>query len=237
MKRIILISDIHGCIDEFNLMLKTVHYDSNLDQLILLGDYVDRGPRCKEVVERVIELVRNHHVIALKGNHDQRLVDLVRTPDEKIKSKFLEHGGLQTILSYNSEEDKGILEQDIHKFIAHMQENYEDHVEFLSTLPLYHEDEHHIYVHAGINPAYVHWKEQTEYDFMYIKDEFIYSPFDLGKKVVFGHTKTVDIHDQAHIWFDQDKIAIDGGCAYGLQLNALIFENGEYRTEYVSKMK
>lgn len=64
---------------------------------------------------------------------------------------------------------------------------------------------------------------------MYIKDPFINHKTLVNKLVVFGHAKTKDIHGSADIWFGGDKIGIDGGCAYGLQLNALeIKNNGEY---------
>lgn len=64
-----------------------------------------------------------------------------------------------------------------------------------SKLPLYHEDHNHIYVHAGLNPSVMGWKSQPEHDFMYIKDEFIQHTFEnLNKKVIFGHTRTMDIH-------------------------------------------
>ncbi|WP_227779564.1 metallophosphoesterase [Paenibacillus sp. P13VS] len=71
MKRTIMISDIHGCIDQLNQMLHLIQFNSIDDQLILLGDYVDRGPNIKAVVDKVIELVTEHHAIALRGNHDQ----------------------------------------------------------------------------------------------------------------------------------------------------------------------
>lgn len=62
---------------------------------------------------------------------------------------------------------------------------------------------------------------------------FIQHRFHLNKKVVFGHTRTVDIHGHSDIWFSEDKIGIDGGFAYGMQLNALIFQEGAYVTEHV----
>lgn len=85
-----------------------------------------------------------------------------------------------------------------------------------------------------MNPHYIDWKNQPEHDFMYIKDEFIRHTFeDLNKRVVFGHTKTIDIHGTSDIWFSKDKIGIDGGCAYGMQLNCLIFQEGSYITEQI----
>lgn len=104
MNRTIIISDIHGCIEEFNELLVKVRFNRSNDQLILLGDYVDRGPASMEVVERAMKLVRQDNAIALRGNHDQRLVDLVTGDDTAIIAKFREHGGLQTLQSYNRSE-------------------------------------------------------------------------------------------------------------------------------------
>jgi len=231
MRRSIIISDIHGCLNTFEALLDKLNFRSEQDQLILLGDYCDRGPDSKGVIAKVMELVNEHHAIALKGNHDQRLVDLVVSDNEVVRAKFIQHGGLQTIQSYTPHQD------DIDHFAAYIRQSYMEHIHFLQQLPLYYEDDQHIYVHAGINPQYaVNWKNQSAYDFMYSKHEFIDANFHLGKRIVFGHTKVIDISGSADIWFHNDKIGIDGGCAYGLQLNALIYndETGEYDTLSVS---
>ncbi|MEK3921711.1 metallophosphoesterase [Paenibacillus sp. FSL K6-2393] len=230
MNRKIMISDIHGCIDPFNQLLHDINYNSKYDQLILLGDYVDRGPNSKEVVNKVIQLVHEHHAIALRGNHDQRFVDFINEGSSLIKAKFIEHGGLQTLQSYCNIE--GAISDEM---LDHARESikidYGHHIDFLSELPLYHEDETHIYVHAGLNPNYIEWRKQPDHDFMYIKDKFIHHTFtNLHKKIVFGHTTTIDIHGSADVWFGEDKIGIDGGCAYGMQLNGLIYQNGSYVT-------
>jgi len=176
--------------------------------------------------------VRNHKVIALRGNHDQRLYDLVNSQSKEVRIKFLEHGGIQTIQSYCDSNDE-ITEERLQQGIEIIRANYQHHTDFLGQLPLYYEDNHHIYVHAGLNPSFSDWKKQPKRDFMFIKDDFIRSSFDLKKKVIFGHTRTVDIHSQPDIWFSEDKIGIDGGCAYGMQLNFLIFQDGKYITEHI----
>ncbi|WP_440118977.1 metallophosphoesterase family protein [Paenibacillus sp. QZ-Y1] len=231
MKRTIIISDIHGCIDQLNQLLNFIHFNSVEDQLILLGDYVDRGPHSKQVVDKVIELVQKHRAIALRGNHDQRLVDLINNHSLSVQSKFLEHGGVQTLQSYCGSND--ISDEMLKQSRERIKSEYGHHIDFLAELPLYHEDHDHIYVHAGLNPEYVDWKNQPEHDFKYIKDEFIRSEFHLDKRIIFGHTRTIDIYGKPDIWFHKDKISIDGGCAYGLQLNALIFQEGAYQTERV----
>lgn len=236
MKRIIMISDIHGCVRQLNELLELVDYTPSEDQLILLGDYVDRGPNSKETVERVRELVHSYQVIALRGNHDQRLVDLIRTDSEAVQTKFLEHGGLYTLRSYcdfiTDNPDVDLLRH----VIQSIKDRYYSHIEFLESLPLYHEDEHHIYVHAGLNPKYTNWREQSDHDFMYIKGEFHHSQPFTDKPVIFGHTRTIELHHSPDIWFGQGKIGIDGGCAYGMQLNALIYEAGRYDTEAVKNL-
>lgn len=234
MKRTIMISDIHGCIDEFNQMLQLIEYNSVSDQLILLGDYVDRGPNSKDVVDKVIELVKRNNAIALRGNHDQRLVDLINSDSTLVRSKFLEFGGIQTLQSYCDIYNE-ITDEILTLAIETIKTHFGHHIDFLDKLPLYHEDKDHIYVHAGLNPNYIDWKKQPETDFMYIRDEFIQSSFDLNQKIIFGHTRTIDIHGTSDIWFSEDKIGIDGGCAYRMQLNGLIFCDGLYTTERIKR--
>jgi serine/threonine protein phosphatase 1 len=175
-------------------------------------------------------LVEKHHAIALRGNHDQRLVDLIQVNNENIHRKFLEHGGRQTIQSYTQTE---LHNESISDVAKQINDRYSHHIDFLRNLPLYFEDENHIYVHAGINPMYNNWKEQSDYDFMYIKGEFHHSKINVKKVIVFGHTRTVELHNSPNIWFGDRKIGIDGGCAYGMQLNCLIYEAGSYSTECI----
>lgn len=236
MSRIIMISDIHGCIKQFNELLDAIIYNPSEDRLILLGDYVDRGPKSKETVERVKELVNNYKVIALRGNHDQRLVDLIRSDSEIVKKKFLEHGGLQTLQSYCHFVTDHIDDELFELAREYIRGQFNSHIVFLESLPLYFEDMHHIYVHAGLNPKYINWREQPEYDFMYIKREFHQSEPKTDKPVIFGHTRTIELHDSSDIWFGRGKIGIDGGCAYGMQLNCLIYDESLYNTASIKNV-
>ncbi|XEC96547.1 metallophosphoesterase [Paenibacillus tarimensis] len=234
MKRRLVISDIHGCYEPFNQLLELVKYHPVNDQLILLGDYVDRGADSRKVLDQVLRMVRDESVIALQGNHDERFADVVMGRHGEAKVKFFEHGGLQTMESYLNLSFQGaeaMREELLEKFVAIINERYMHHVRFLDELPWFYEDEDHIYVHAGINPDYMQWKEQPKRDFLYIKDPFIKKPISIGKRIIFGHTKTIDIHGSPDIWYGDGKIGIDGGCAYGCQLNCLeILGRNKYRT-------
>ncbi|MBM7568832.1 metallophosphoesterase family protein [Paenibacillus sacheonensis] len=104
MKRRLVISDIHGCYQAFNQLLDRVNYHPSSDQLILLGDFVDRGPQSREVVEQVLHMVIEDGAIAIQGNHDERFADVVRGKKQEAESKFYEHGGQATLSSYASED-------------------------------------------------------------------------------------------------------------------------------------
>ncbi|QAY68094.1 metallophosphoesterase family protein [Paenibacillus protaetiae] len=230
--RTLVISDIHGCLDELRALLRQTGYTPGEDKLILLGDYVDRGLNSKETVEEAIRLV-NNGAAAIRGNHDQRLADLVRNGGDEVVRKFFEHGGEQTFRSY-----AGVPSSDmsLSAFRQLMLTKFAHHLAFLEELPFYIEDDRHIYVHAGLHPDFSNWKEQPEYNFMYIKEPFLSRPAAVSKTVVFGHTRTADIHGSANIWFGGGKIGIDGGCAYGMQLNALeIAKDGSYTARHVAR--
>ncbi|TCZ81126.1 serine/threonine protein phosphatase [Paenibacillus albiflavus] len=232
MKRTLVISDIHGCYQEFNQLLSKVNYNSKEDQLVLLGDYTDRGPKSKEVLEQVMLLVETLGVLALRGNHDQMLVDAVCNGQD---SRFLRNGGMTTLESFcgwewfagNYSFDRYV---EAKEYVA---EHYSEHLDFLNGLPYYYEDDKHIYVHAGIDPTCEDWKQTALKDFLWIREPFFKNPTGLSKKVVFGHTPTIYLQETADIFFDEDKIAIDGGCCFGNQLNCLEITKDAYYTHYV----
>ncbi|KIL42050.1 metallophosphoesterase [Gordoniibacillus kamchatkensis] len=234
MKRVLAISDIHGYIDPLQRLLEEVKYRFEADQLIFLGDYVDRGPDSKAVIELVRQLVKDGLAIALRGNHDQMFLDFLtnRNNDAMADTLFIRNGGMSTIQSYyglnwfDENNQRGSIAR-AREFIL---SNYKHHVEFLRSLPFYHETERHLFVHAGINTRHEDWRRQPKEDFLWIRGEFINNPHSAGKMVVFGHTPTVNIHDNLAIWFSGDKIGIDGGCAFGYQLNCLEITEDGYKT-------
>ncbi|MFB0841077.1 metallophosphoesterase family protein [Paenibacillus oleatilyticus] len=237
MNRTLVISDIHGSYESFDALLRAAEYNARQDRLILLGDYVDRGPRSKDVVERVMTMVREDGVIALRGNHDQRFVDVVTGPcEENEEMKFLKYGGVQTLASYYAsfESKEGTDRERTECAKEWVRSEYGHHLAFLGSLPLFYEDERFIYVHAGLNPAYPNWKEQPVRDMIWIREPFYSHPTMVEKTVIFGHTRTSCLHDSPGVWFGGDKIGIDGGCVYGQQLNCLaIDENGGFTTYHV----
>lgn len=168
------------------------------------------------------------------------MVTALKNNEEMYDAQWLNNGGFTTLISYIGGDyfENGF---DWDKYIEvkeYIRKHYQHHIEFLDSLPLYHEDESHIYVHAGINPLLLDWKSTSESDFIWIRESFYRNHTGLDKKMIFGHTPTVHLHDSADVWFDSknDKIGIDGACSYGKQLNLLeITEEGLYIQHSVQK--
>jgi serine/threonine protein phosphatase 1 len=178
-------------------------------------------------------LVQNEHAIALQGNHDHRFVNVVTglaTPEEV--TKFWDKGGVETFRSY-CEHD--VVTSELEDYCSHIRAYYPKHIRFLKDLPMYYEDESFIYVHAGVNPSFDNWKLQSTYDFLYIREEFYTVDNVRDKTIIFGHIKTMDLHGSPEVWFGSGKIGIDGGCAFGYQLNALEIIKGQVNRVYSQK--
>ncbi|WP_442603934.1 metallophosphoesterase family protein [Paenibacillus sp. KN14-4R] len=236
-RRTLVISDIHGCYEEFKELLSLVNYVPNEDELVLLGDYCDRGFMSKEVVEFVITLCEEGDVKCLRGNHDQMLLNAL---DDVNDASFLRNGGMTTIESYcgsdwfdpekRYEFDRYCDGKDF------INANYQSHIDFFRILPFYYENDQFIFVHAGLNPNYgIDWKNQTERDFIWIRDPFFNHPTQVSKTVVFGHTPTLNLHDTSDVWFGDGKIGIDGGCCFGRQLNCLEIGDSGLQTHFVKR--
>ncbi|GMX64602.1 metallophosphoesterase family protein [Paenibacillus elgii] len=233
--RTLVISDIHGCYDEFVDLLSVIKFAPAEDKLILLGDYCDRGFKSKNVIEMIMNLHKEWNAVVLRGNHDQMFIDWFINKNEIAAFDFLQNGGLQTIESYcglNWFEDKNF-EMGLSKAREFIQNHYKHHIDFLKILPVYHETDEFIFVHAGLNPFYENWKEQPFDDFLWLRDIFINNMTQVNKTVVFGHTPTIHMQETEDVWFGDGKIGIDGGCCFGFQLNCLEISEEGYRTYFV----
>lgn len=228
MKRILAISDIHGCYNHFAKLLLKVNYNPQEDQLILLGDYVDRGTQNLATLKFVKDLVEKYGAIALRGNHDQALLDWLESPTEYTFTYFM-NGGFNTIKEFVKNPNDPVSFETYIDWSIQIKEEYKDIIEFLRNLPYYYEMDEYIFVHAGINPFLKDWKKTSESQFIWIRDEFLDNDHGLEKTVIHGHTPTICLHDRADIYFGNKKIGIDGACAYGHQLNCLEIKDGKYQ--------
>ena len=196
--RIFAIGDIHGCAEALERLLGRLPVDWGVDLVIFLGDYIDRGPEPRRVVEKVIELRKLYpeRVIALRGNHEWMFLRYLRGIEPEV---FLFNGGEATLRAYYQEGKLDIPEE---------------HRTFLEDLPLYYETEDYFFVHAGVRPERpLH--SQEEEDLLWIREGFYYYPGTFPKKIVFGHTPFPEP------LLLPDRLGIDTGCVYGGKLTAI----------------
>ena len=141
MKRILAISDIHGELKLFDSLLEKVNYDADEDQLILLGDYVDRGLNSKGVLNRVSELKRNGAIV-LRGNHDEMMLNAADGEPEALE-RWERNGALVTLQSYDSS---------IESISLSAGTEFEKHISLIREMDYYYETKDYIFVHAGVRP-------------------------------------------------------------------------------------
>ena len=204
MKKTFAIGDIHGCLEKLDDLITKINPGQG-DLIIFLGDYIDRSANPKSVVDFLIEFSANVECIFLRGNHEDMFLEFLEFGTSK--TMFFANGGLKTIDSYVYPEPFSSRVQ-----VAHALP--ETHRDFYAGLKWCYEDERYIYVHAGIKPD-VAMHLQDRRDLIWIRDEFIFSPTGLEKKVIFGHTPF------ARHFLRPDKIGVDTGAVYGGCLTAV----------------
>ncbi len=199
-----VIGDIHGCLAPLKNLLEHLQPDLHQDRLLFVGDYIDRGPDSRGVVDYILGLKARYpaeNIICLKGNHEVMFLDFLAGKDRQL---FLFNGGMNTLEDYWGE-DWGKLQELVLPL---------DHARFYQELRPFYTTEDYILVHGGLKPG-VPLEEQVDEDLYWIRGEFIASPEDFGRRVIFGHTP-----------FKQplvlpNKIGIDTGLVYGNYLSCL----------------
>ena len=208
MPRYIAITDIHGELKKLESVLSKIEARPD-DIFVFMGDYIDRGPDSKGVIDRVIAQGKTHKCIYLIGSHEYAYLH-ARYHDDYFEYLFWNYGGPQTVESYGSFENI-----------------YKTHGEFLENLKFYYLTDKYLFVHAGINPNY-DLEHQDEMDLVYIRYSFINSKHKLPQKIIFGHT------DLDKPYIDEGKIGIDLGCGKykNAPLCALLLDNGKEEFVY-----
>ena len=208
--RLFAIGDIHGCIDEVSTMIATIAPVRG-DTVVFVGDYIDRGPAAREVIEALIELSQGPaEYVFLKGNHEDMMLSFLGLPGHYGDS-FLFNGGMPTLESY------GVPQADAVHAIERIPPS---HLAFFKTLATSYLHPPYLFVHAGISPLR-QLEEQSVEDMLWIRQEFIFNPHQLGATVVFGHTPM-----RAVMVDFPYKLGIDTGLVYGGKLTCVECNEG-----------
>lgn len=191
--QLIAIGDIHGCSQSLiALWNKLEPYSDSI--FIFIGDYIDRGPDSKGVVDFLLKAQNERNCVFLRGNHEQMLLDSVQS---KRDYNWLLNGGDTTLHSYR---------------VDGAEQLPEDHLEFYKKTKLYYDTDEYFFVHAGV-PPFQSIKESTESDehhdfFLWGRDHIDSFETPWEKTVVFGHTP------RPHPIQKKKMIGIDTGCVY-----------------------
>jgi serine/threonine protein phosphatase 1 len=189
--RIYAIGDIHGRADLLRTMLETIEQHRSgcpIDRMILvfLGDYVDRGPSSREVLDLLVACGRRHESVFLKGNHESLMWSFLQ--DSAVLDGWRTCGGLETLVSYGlrpsfnpNEGDKRDLAEQFVRAVP------TTHVKFLQSLQLFFICGEFLFVHAGIRPN-LPLEKQKERDLLWIREEFLEYEKEFQFFVVHGHT-------------------------------------------------
>jgi serine/threonine protein phosphatase 1 len=192
------ISDIHGCCQTFRFMVEEVLHLQPADQLFLLGDYIDRGPDSKGVIDFILDLrARGYQVETLMGNHEAMLLETWE--DAELLPWWLRNGGDTTLASFGIKEVRQLPDQ---------------YWIFLDQLAYFRELPDYLLVHAGFDFACGNPMANFE-AMLWIRQFKVDKAFLGNRKIVHGHTPTPYTRIQQNL-ADPDSLVIniDGGCVY-----------------------
>lgn len=204
--RTIAIGDIHGCSAALDAILAAMAPQPD-DILVVLGDYVDRGPDSKGVIDRLIDLGSRCQLIALHGNHEEMMLDVIR--DGQPPYRWLQYGGVETLDSYRFAGDMSVIPNEHREFFASMRDFYET--------------EDHFFVHANYDPALA-LAEQPRFLLRWQKlTDATPAAHRNGKRAIVGHTHDRDgeIVDLGYL------VCLDTYCYGGGWLTAMDVHSGK----------
>jgi serine/threonine protein phosphatase 1 len=205
--RTIAVGDIHGCSVALASLVKVIQPEQN-DLLVVLGDYIDRGPDSRGVIEQLISLGRRCRLVALLGNHEEML--LTARADAGALSFWLKGEGTTTFESYGLDGGLDLIP--------------EEHWRFLGDCRDYFETEGHIFVHANYLPHLPMNRQPKQFLRWEHLDRLWAKVHYSGKTVLVGHTsqKTGEILDLGFLK------CIDTYCHGGKWLTALEINSGQF---------
>lgn len=236
-QRTFAIGDIHGELDQLRALIAKLPPLDDDDTLVFLGDYLDRGPKSEEVVRVVRAFARDLgcKVVTLRGNHEDAWLRVV----DRGWPEFVfpvSNGCLATMRSYSGGEvPEGGAMPKLEEADALFAGSFfpPDVLAWMRELPYWYEDEHAIYVHAGLTQkdgAFPHPRDaEPQTALLWTRTQAFFREYR-GKRVVVGHTKTELLppelstytpEDPTDLWAGECVLALDTGCGSGGFLTAV----------------
>lgn len=200
--RTFVIGDIHGCFFTFNHLLFDICKITKRDRIILLGDYIDRGPFIKETIDSIINLINvGYDITTIRGNHEQMLIDSLNNP--KMLINWMKNGGESTLNSF---------------MVINPLFLEDKYINFFINTIYYHLEEEFVCVHAGLNFN----NDDPFLDKKAMLTQRI-SKVQLshtgGRRLIVGHTPKNIQEIRTSLY--TDTIRLDGGCVYHKKVSTL----------------
>ena len=191
------IGDIHGCFDSLTELIEHKIQLQKNDKLILLGDYIDRGDKSKEVVDFIIKLQEEgYDLVPLLGNHEAMLLDAHKNKEHI--SKWIQNGGSETLKSFK---------------ISSLKDIEPKYLKFFKELKYYYLFDEFLFVHAGFNDNIVN-PFDDKYSMLWNCKESYSNPLLINKTIVHGHCPITVSKCEDRITSKLNTINIDTGCVF-----------------------
>ncbi len=221
---IFAIGDIHGCLNQLisihDQIFNYKNYKKEEDLLIYIGDYIDRGPKSKQVIDQILQLKNKEiNTVFLMGNHEEMMIDFLFNKINNLKN-WLNYGADQTFKSYDIEVvdfiKDGFEDQIIAKLRKVLIEKLgNEHINFFKSLQLTFSVAQYLFVHGGINPK-KNLTDQSKQDYLWARsDDFFHKEFKAEKIIVHGHTPEKNVVNFPY------RINIDTGCYFSGKLSCV----------------
>jgi serine/threonine protein phosphatase 1 len=219
--RVYAIGDVHGRADLLAQLLAGIDadvaaYPATRVLEVLLGDYIDRGPHSREVLDMLVARSQRRQMVCLKGNHETYIPNFLRNPATLHQWKHF--GGFETLVSYgvaptiNANEQQ---QREIARTFARALP--ESHRRFIDKLRSSFTCGDFFFSHAGVRPG-IPLSEQHEEDLLWIREDFLLHEEGFGKIVIHGHTPVTEPDIRPN------RINIDTGAYATGRLTCLVLE-------------
>jgi serine/threonine protein phosphatase 1 len=223
------VGDVHGRLDTLEPLLRDIGQDvltsppTERPMLIFLGDYVDRGPESRQVVDLILRMQANDafETVALKGNHEEALLQFLDEPT--FGATWMEHGGGPTLVSYGVQPPATRTDAEAWQRVRDAFDKAlpSAHRQFFGALRLMETVGDYAFVHAGVRPG-VPLEQQAERDLLWIRHEFLQDRGPFGKVIVHGHTPAEEPQLMKH------RLGVDTGAyATGLLTAVRLHDQGQ----------
>ena len=223
--RVYAIGDIHGRLDLLERAIAAIRRDVEAQGpgalTITLGDYIDRGPASRGVLDRLAANPFLTSYVALKGNHEALLEAFLTDP--KVGEHWRRLGGLETLHSYGVPVGDLLAGKNYEEAAGRLQFALPaEHMKFLRSLKTSLHHGKYFFCHAGVRPG-IPLEYQNDDDLLWIRDGFLSSKMDFGKIIVHGHTPTVEPEVLPN------RINIDTGAFATGQLTCVVLDEDGHR--------